>query len=84
MCLTIIKCLFCSGGRGKELKPTKIVKSLASQASTSKKTESLTPLATNMFRSKNCIGSAMKERTTTTGFSSRSNKRVDKSKGVHK
>ncbi|KAG2320957.1 hypothetical protein Bca52824_014170 [Brassica carinata] len=64
--------------RGKELKPTKIVKSLASQASTSKKTESLTPVATKMFRSKNCIGSAMTERTTTIGFS---NKQVDKSKG---
>ncbi|KAJ4889673.1 TPX2 (targeting protein for Xklp2) protein family [Raphanus sativus] len=66
--------------RGKELKPTRIIKSLASQASISKKTESLTSLATSKLRSKTCIGSSIKERTATIGFSSRSNERVEKRK----
>ncbi|KAJ0237386.1 MDP40 [Hirschfeldia incana] len=68
------------GGGGKELKPTRIVKSFASQAPVTKKTESLTSLATNMFRSKNCTGSAVGERTTTNGFTSRSSERVEKRK----
>ncbi|KAH0918162.1 hypothetical protein HID58_025822, partial [Brassica napus] len=66
--------------RGKEMKPALIVKSNASQAPVTKKTESLTPLAANKFRSKNTFGSAMKERTATNGFSSRSSERVEKRK----
>lgn len=84
MCFPILKDLFCSGGRGKELKPTRIIKSLASQASTLKKTESVTSLATSKLRSKTCIGSSIKERIATIGFSSRSNERVEKRKEVHK
>ncbi|KAF3592871.1 hypothetical protein DY000_02023598 [Brassica cretica] len=67
-------------GCRKELKPALIVKSNASQAPVTKKTESLTPLAANKFRSKNTFGSAMKERTATNGFSSRSSERVEKRK----
>lgn len=66
------------------MKPALIVKSNASQAPVTKKTESLTPLAANKFRSKNTFGSAMKERTATNGFSSRSSERVEKRKEVHK
>ncbi|XP_010460082.1 PREDICTED: protein WVD2-like 7 [Camelina sativa] len=56
--------------RQKELKPKRIVKTVASQApTTSKKTESLTPLV-----------ATREKRTTTSGFSFRSNERAEKRK----
>ncbi|CAH8351899.1 unnamed protein product [Eruca vesicaria subsp. sativa] len=57
--------------RGKEMKPSRIVKANESQAPTSKKIESITPLATNKFRSKNCM---------TNGFSLKTKEQVEKRK----
>ncbi|XP_010498808.1 PREDICTED: protein WVD2-like 7 [Camelina sativa] len=60
----------CNTKRQKELKPKRIVKTVASQApTTSKKNESLTPLV-----------ATREKRTTTNGFSFRSNERAEKRK----
>ncbi|VVA92251.1 unnamed protein product [Arabis nemorensis] len=68
--------------RQKELKPKRIVKTIASQAQISKKTERVSPLSTtNKYRSKSCIDSATREkRTPTNGFSFRTNERAEKRK----
>jgi len=73
MCFTTLNGYLVLNGRQKELKPKRIVETVACQApATSKKTEILTPLL-----------ATREKKTSTNGFSLRSNERAEKKKEVY-